>query len=107
MPHFREYPISIEGRSKGKLKNRSMLYYETSKFLDEVVHDPTAGTDKQDLWTRIGRYTYIGLLSNRIESIYKFDSIEYSIIRLNIRSIRTPVTKNHVLGYKIRGSYLE
>ncbi|KAH8783605.1 cytochrome P450 [Hyaloscypha finlandica] len=46
-----------------------MLYYETSKFLDEVVHDPTAGTDKQDLWTQIGRYTY----SNFAKQTFGFD----------------------------------
>ena len=35
-----------------------MLYYETAKFLSEVVHDPAGGTEKQDLWAQIGRYTY-------------------------------------------------
>ncbi|KAL1633676.1 hypothetical protein SLS56_002824 [Neofusicoccum ribis] len=28
------------------------------KFLHEVAHDPDAGTDKQELWPKIGRYTY-------------------------------------------------
>jgi hypothetical protein len=81
MPHFREYPISIEGRSKGKLKNRSMLYYETSKFLDEVVHDPIAGTDKQDLWTQIGRYTY----SNFAKQTFGFD-VSFNPMQRNQRA---------------------
>lgn len=28
------------------------------KFLHEVAHDPHAGTNYQDLWTQVGRYTY-------------------------------------------------
>jgi hypothetical protein len=52
-----------------------MLYYETSKFLDEVIHDPTAGTDKQDLWTQIGRYTY----SNFAKQTFGFDVRFYSM----------------------------
>ncbi|GME54079.1 cytochrome P450 [Neofusicoccum parvum] len=34
------------------------LNWETLKFLHEVAHDPNAGTDKQELWPKIGRYTY-------------------------------------------------
>lgn len=30
----------------------------SSKFLHEVAHDPHAGTNYQDLWTQVGRYTY-------------------------------------------------
>jgi len=40
--------------------------------------------------------------SYRIEFISKFDSIEYSRIRFDIRSNRIPVTKNHVLELKKR-----
>lgn len=36
----------------------SFLNWETLKFLHEVAHDPNAGTDKQELWPKIGRYTY-------------------------------------------------
>ncbi|KAG6364932.1 hypothetical protein INS49_006536 [Diaporthe citri] len=34
------------------------LHFETAKFLHEVAHDPHAGTNYQDLWTQVGRYTY-------------------------------------------------
>jgi hypothetical protein len=34
------------------------LHYETAKFLNEVANDPDAGTAKQELWLRLGRYTY-------------------------------------------------
>lgn len=34
------------------------LHYETAKFLDEVLHDPDAGTASQELWAPIQRYTY-------------------------------------------------
>ncbi|KAK7703706.1 hypothetical protein SLS57_010813 [Botryosphaeria dothidea] len=34
------------------------LYRETLKFLHDVAHDPNAGTDEQELWPKLGRYTY-------------------------------------------------
>lgn len=34
------------------------LYRETAKFVHEMARDPAGGTDGQDLWAEIGRYTY-------------------------------------------------
>ncbi|KAH6970551.1 cytochrome P450 [Ilyonectria sp. MPI-CAGE-AT-0026] len=34
------------------------LEFEVLKFLHEVAHDPDGGTDKQNLWDKMGRYIY-------------------------------------------------
>ncbi|KAF2994211.1 hypothetical protein E8E14_000798 [Neopestalotiopsis sp. 37M] len=34
------------------------MYYETAKFIYETSIDQDAGTDQQNLWAQIGRYTY-------------------------------------------------
>jgi hypothetical protein len=83
-------------------------HQHNSRYLDPILTGGTLSNEPFTKSTITPPYTVnvpslqIGLLSNRIGSnLYK------SSIRSNIRSNRTPVTKNHVLGHRIGDLYLK